>query len=588
MFIMEFITEDDLKKITSCAGEDVNHTDYALLKKIYEKLDFLCREISKKGYEFSIRKDPRKQAGQGQFEFQHYQWAKIYPKGFRQYCNDKFSYVIALSDTLHFHMMGIKDLQEEPASESASDQCWKNINLSTADYDSVVEEFIEFDKKYRQLFINTAIELGIKELFEHKKAFKMDKYIEILKQKKQIILQGPPGTGKTYTAKDISEFLILGSVSVNKDEQFKNLEKHSDQFKIIQFHPAYSYEDLVRGITVKSNGTHIEYITENKALGEFARAANENFKLSRLQPVQINRVNWVNDRFVEFVAIMQDELTENGQIPLTTNKSISDIDEDSFRYNGFERLNFSQIKNLYLENITERRETFKNPNLQGHIWYRWSYYLPVLNRFKNYIGDAVPPEGNTASPLKDFILIIDEINRANLPSVMGELIYVLEYRNQSVDSMYEIDGDRKLILPPNLYIIGTMNTADRSVGHIDYAIRRRFAFIDILPSKLPVYPLAEPLFKIVSELFIENYETFELDRILVPAKEYLASDFRPEDIWVGHSYFISNKETEEEARAELRVKRDYEIVPLLKEYLKDGILLEKATEKIKEIQDFVI
>ncbi len=66
----------------------------------------------------------------------------------------------------------------------------------------------------------------------------------------------------------------------------------------------------------------------------------------------------------------------------------------------------------------------------------------------------------------------------------GELIYALEYRGKAVESVYEVEGERDLILPPNLYIIGTMNTADRSVGHIDYAIRRRFAFVNILPKDL--------------------------------------------------------------------------------------------------------
>ena len=87
-------------------------------------------------------------------------------------------------------------------------------------------------------------------------------------------------------------------------------------------------------------------------------------------------------------------------------------------------------------------------------------------------------------PQKDYILVIDEINRANLSSVLGELIYALEYRGEAVESMYEVEGSNKIILPPNLYIIGTMNTADRSVSQIDYAIRRRFAFVDVLPKVL--------------------------------------------------------------------------------------------------------
>src|SRR5690606_33267746 len=128
----------------------------------------------------------------------------------------------------------------------------------------------------------------------------------------------------------------------------------------------------------------------------------------------------------------------------------------------------------------------------------------------------VPPSASVET-----VLIIDEINRANLPSVMGELIYALEYRydedNQdqtTVESMYslksdeeDVVGNRQLSLPSNLFIIGTMNTADRSVGHIDYAIRRRFAFVEVLPSIEPVKNnLAKEYFEKVSKLFVSNYE----------------------------------------------------------------------------------
>jgi len=90
----------------------------------------------------------------------------------------------------------------------------------------------------------------------------------------------------------------------------------------------------------------------------------------------------------------------------------------------------------------------------------------ILVRFAE---EAAKPENQH----KACVLIIDEINRANLTSVLGELIYALEYRGKSVDSMYEYNGNSQISLPHNLYVIGTMNTADRSVSHIDYAIRRR-------------------------------------------------------------------------------------------------------------------
>ena len=98
---------------------------------------------------------------------------------------------------------------------------------------------------------------------------------KILLNKKQIILQGPPGTGKTYTAKDIAEQMIYNDISEDKKIQKIRLE-NSNQFKLIQFHPAYSYEDFVRGIVAKSNGTQIEYSTENKVLAKFAKNFYDN------------------------------------------------------------------------------------------------------------------------------------------------------------------------------------------------------------------------------------------------------------------------------------------------------------------------
>lgn len=274
--------------------------------------------------------------------------------------------------------------------------------------------------------------------------------IKIVLAKKQIILQGPPGTGKTYTAKDIAEHMIFSDVSLDKKLQKQNLEK-SDQFKLVQFHPSYSYEDFVRGITAKSEEGNIVYETENKILGKFADKAK--------------------------------------------------------------------------------------------------------------------------SSEKPFVLIIDEINRANLPSVLGELIYALEYRGESVESMYGIADNFGISIPENLYIIGTMNTADRSVGHIDYAIKRRFAFVDILPDLNVIKnEKAKELFVQVEKLFCEDL---------------LASDFDKKDVQLGHSYFILKEGTEEEQQNELQMRLKYEIIPILREYVKDGLLLEEAKTGINKIAEFV-
>jgi hypothetical protein len=183
-----------------------------------------------------------------------------------------------------------------------------------------------------------------------------------------------------------------------------------------------------------------------------------------------------------------------------------------------------------------------------------------------------------SNPNGNYVLIIDEINRANLPSVLGELIYALEYRGKAVSSIYEYENERTITLPPNLFIIGTMNSADRSVGHIDYALRRRFSFVDVLPKISVVQefnnPKAVELFMKVTELFCKNYKEGE---VLLEPSDFLASDFRAIDIILGHSYFLS------ESDEQLQLKLEFEIKPILREYIKDGILLETSRIKIESL-----
>ncbi len=285
------------------------------------------------------------------------------------------------------------------------------------------------------------------------------------KKLQEIFLSLKTRLGADVTNVEFMSFLfgnfdLKGQVSFESNEVIT-----SGEHKIIQFHPAYSYEDFVRGISAKSNDENrIEYTVENRVFADFAEKAFDN-------------------------------------------------------------------------------------------------------------------------PSANFVLIIDEINRANLPAVLGELIYALEYRfdfnkpeENIVESMYaikrgvdDLDGDKTLRLPKNLFVIGTMNTADRSVGHIDYAIRRRFAFVDVLPSITVLDDVIKD-----ETLRIKSRKLFEsVSQIFSNGNR--ASDFEAKDVQLGHSYFLAN--TEEE----LQLKLKYEIQPILREYLKDGILLLSAKDKIEAL-----
>ncbi|MDY3547043.1 AAA family ATPase [Riemerella anatipestifer] len=391
--------------------------------------------------------------------------------------------------------------------------------------------------------------------------------INLLKYKKQIILQGPPGTGKTRQAKLMAKE-ILGI------EDIESLNHH-EQFKIVQFHPSYTYEDFVRGITAEGQNDSVSYKNVNKIFGKFAEEALDNYNKSQRPTQEISKEIMLNQYFEQFVDFISEQIEEN-PYSLTSNVSIISIDEDAFRYKGNvgwaengNRMLFKDIKQAFWDNNSTRQEVKNNENLSGLARWHSSYYIRVVNLFNDYLTEnnlTIENAETISIPQKDYILVIDEINRANLSSVLGELIYALEYRGEAVESMYAIDGNNKIILPPNLYIIGTMNTADRSVSQIDYAIRRRFAFVDVLPKVLDD---DETEFNEV--LFNEVATLFDL---------YLSNEFTKEQVQIGHSYFIDKSDE----GASMKIRLEYEIKPILREYVRDGILTEEAKLKIEELK----
>lgn len=399
---------------------------------------------------------------------------------------------------------------------------------------------------------------------------------DLLKFKKQIILQGPPGTGKTYTAKDIAEKIIFGSISTDKKMQATHL-KNSDQFEIIQFHPSYSYEDFIRGIATQEKEGSIIYQVEDKTLLEFIERAKQ-FS-SSIATFDYSESESVEEAFSTFIEKVRGEVAINDSYKLTNNVSIVEVEDNAFRYTGgnWENQNgtllyFDKIINAYRNNVNTKQQFKELPDTRTGD--RSTYYVKIIRKFREFIdNNAVPSkrivDHSNPEHIRPYVFVIDEINRGNLPSLLGELIYALEYRDEEVQSMYALDGDASIWIPSNVYIIGTMNTADRSVGHIDYAIRRRFAFVDVLPDR-DVVPegRAREEFDKVASLFVNSDNK---------RSEHLALDFAPEQVQIGHSYFLS--ETDDE----LGMKIKYEVVPILKEYVRDGVLLESANKTINEL-----
>lgn len=146
-------------------------------------------------------------------------------------------------------------------------------------------------------------------------------------------------------------------------------------------------------------------------------------------------------------------------------------------------------------------------------------------------------EAASANKNEKFFLLIDEINRADIATVFGELIYALEYRNESVEVPYELeDGDNrsKISVPDNLYIIATMNTADKSVGNIDYAIRRRFLFFDLLPDENVIRENRGIKEEKNDDIVIKTFRG--INKFIEEATK--DSQYRANDFKIGHTYFL--------------------------------------------------
>lgn len=355
--------------------------------------------------------------------------------------------------------------------------------------------------------------------------------------------------------------------------------------KLVQFHPSYTYEDFVRGIVAECQNGVIQYVTQDKVLAKFANDALKNYLDSLKKPEELTEEARWEALLEKFADKIREDISKNGEVALEgVTARIVDIDEDAFRYSFenrsdiFYRLLFSDlIKICVMGDRIKTRADIKEADLK--MKGKTTYYYSIFKLIQEYARkNGKNMTGRVEKvDLEKFVLVIDEINRANLSSVLGELIYALEYRGKTVDGMYEVDGDNRMLLPPNLYIIGTMNTADRSVGTIDYAVRRRFGFVKVLPKVLDVAGFDADLFRQVSGLFVKNADKFwSGEDKAAERSDLLAKESRPEDVWIGHSYFIMDV-------GNRKMRLEYEIKPILREYLKDGILKPEAEQVINSL-----
>ena len=387
--------------------------------------------------------------------------------------------------------------------------------------------------------------------------------LEILKQKKQIILQGAPGTGKTYKTASIAVGMCNPTFTDFANHQ-KVMEEYDrlvneGQIAFCTFHQSMDYEDFVEGLKPEVKGNAVEYNVENgifKTICEKAQTKEDADITTCIDKYLQSIKGYENKKTIPSLSGKSELYVwwTEGNDTIST-RSVLSKSEKGDQYSP-SPLNIEKVK---LQALGEGVEN------------NWRHYAQA---FINAVKKEYDLENQVSD--KPYVLIIDEINRGNVSKIFGELITLLEADKRSGGGTHHISlklpySKEDFSVPSNLYIIGTMNTTDRSTGTIDYAVRRRFAFVtlesraNVIEEWCNSQSVPSDVKDAALSLFTQINGNGKNDSSSFIAK-HRAADFELEDLKVGHSYFMAKD------MAGLQMKMRYEVVPLIKEYIKDGIL----------------
>ena len=384
------------------------------------------------------------------------------------------------------------------------------------------------------------------------------------------ILFGPPGTGKTFnTIYKALEIVDNDFFQANKDnrkalkDKFEEYKK-AGQIEFVTFHQSYGYEEFVEGIKADLDSDEIKYKLEEGIFKKLSNLAELNYRKSTAT------ISTKKDFDTLFKEQILDKLIDDEKLKISTPKKHFFITEVNEKTIFFEKAEGQTDHSLSIRTLKEMYETGKNEKIKGGLSV---YYEPILNLLlENSLFDKVDEE-----PLKNYILIIDEINRGNISKIFGELITLIEPSKRiGADEEIKVKlpySNDNFGVPQNLYILGTMNTADRSIALMDTALRRRFEFIEMLPD-----------LEVLKDIKVEEIEIYKLLETINKRVEYLYD----RDHTIGHAYFMNLKEntTLEELENIFRNK----IIPLLQEYFYDDwekIRLVLADNQKEENYQFI-
>lgn len=437
-------------------------------------------------------------------------------------------------------------------------------------------------------------------------------YSNIMELKKNVILQGAPGTGKTYTTAALA-VRICNPGFIDLHDRTKVMREYqrlseAGQIGFCTFHQSMDYDNFVEGLRpvpvkdTSGNTTGMEYKVEDGIFKQMCTDALDNLRTQSegkeaedisaifegyCSQIETQLQNLKDEGLEEGVElhpkskmyIRRINRTSNGTARGLTIAAERDGSAQSISKRIFMR-DYLNFKKGLIKAYTDIKPAYKSQSLfHGNAIYYFALYHKI-QEFESQHGTHSPiHEGR-----KKYVLIIDEINRGNVSRIFGELITLLEADKREkakgsehisvrlpYSSSFSNDDEEAFSVPENLYLIGTMNSTDKSTGSIDYAVRRRFAFITLESRRDTVdewyeangvpTSVREAALAIFDE--INGCGTNDPDSFIHTHK---CADIDLEDLKVGHSYFMA-KDLET-----LKLKMRYEVVPLLKEYIKDGVL----------------
>lgn len=388
-------------------------------------------------------------------------------------------------------------------------------------------------------------------------------FSSILIESKNLIFRGAPGTGKSYLAKKIAADIISNGYF---DDCALLSEEQKKQVEFVQFHPSYDYSDFVEGLRPKINddGT-MGFELQDGIFKKFVARARKNYEDSQKSVEVVEKevtaqeameeffsgVEFGVDTFrtingSEFTVTSVDDRHINISIPGNAMANRLTLNLDEVRKMLESGQKFEKIKDI----TTFFRKTYAT---QGY-----SYDFALYQAIKSKKSTASKAKAKQEE-LKKYVFIIDEINRGEISKIFGELFFSIDpgYRGKvgEISTQYSnlhADPNEKFYIPENVYIIGTMNDIDRSVDSFDFAMRRRFRFVELK---------ADECLEMLASLENEELQAEAIRRMTALNKAIIEVEDLNENYQIGAAYFLKLKTLGFD-----QLWTDY-LQPLLQEYI---------------------